>query len=117
MGFYEYWHEREARRHAEEQACVKRAHEWIGRRVRVRSFEVPNHWEYGEVESVDERGMVRILVGYTPDDHPWYVTVSANVLGDKVVRVYGKPEGGRLWDFMRSGMSSMLSRLRSGFRR
>jgi hypothetical protein len=91
MEFYDYWQEQEARRQAEEHACLDRAHAWIGRRVWVRSSEVAGHQEYGEVVSVDGRGMVFIVTGYSPQGQPWGYTVSANMLGRDVVLADGKP--------------------------
>jgi hypothetical protein len=89
MGFYEYWHEQQAQKALERQASLELARSWIGHRVQVYFSEVPGHVGYGEVRSVDERGMVFIQTGYNPQGRPWGYTMSANMLGRWVVLADG----------------------------
>lgn len=89
MGFREYWEEQETKRRAEYQASITLAHSWIGRRVWVYSSENPGHADYGEVQSVNERGMVFIQTGYSPQGRLLGSTVSANMLGQWVVLADG----------------------------
>jgi hypothetical protein len=89
MSFYDYWHEKQVREAAEVRVLVEQAQGWIGCRVWIAP--TPNMGlsakaTYGEVESIDERGEVKVLVGYDAADRPHYYTSHVTRLGRLITR-------------------------------
>ena len=91
VGFYEEWHEQQARKAAERQALIEQAQAWVGCRVWVALGKILPSSVYGEVERIDEQGRVFILVGYDSHDQPRYCIADVALLGQQVTRADSTP--------------------------
>lgn len=93
MGFREEWQARRAREAEELQQAVNQAREqWLGRRVWVWANTIDRYgpigrpeWQAGEVTSVEDRGWIEVLYGYTDFDQPVYHPVEVTDLGRLVL--------------------------------
>src|SRR5262245_896164 len=93
MGFREVWLERQVQAAEELRCAVAQAREnWQDRRVWVWA-DRPRYlgpglpgWQYGEVASVDDEGLVQVLYDYTAQGQPVYCLVKVGDLG-RLVRL------------------------------
>jgi hypothetical protein len=93
MGFREDWQERQTVALNELHQAVAQAREqWLGRRVWVWANRVDRlyrgympEWQYGEVESVEDNGRVKVLYGYTDTGHAVFCSFQVVDLGRLVV--------------------------------
>ncbi len=84
MTFYDYWKDKQAQEAEAMRVLIEQAQGWIGCRVwiaptpRMGLLAKPT---YGEVESIDEWGVVKVLVGYDAAERPQYHTSQVTHLG------------------------------------
>ena len=88
MTFYEYWQEKQGQDAATLQRLIEQSQMWVGRRVwvaptpGVTGSAAPS--TYGEIEGIDERGRVKIVVGRSPSNTPLYHFTDVFSLGNLV---------------------------------
>lgn len=90
MTFFEYWTQKQTQERAEVQALIKQSQHWVGRRVKIapsRSLGFLSPEQDGEVERIDERGNVYIVVGFNDVFQPRYYVCSVSMLGQPVTLV------------------------------
>jgi hypothetical protein len=86
VSFHEWWQEQQAQKMAARQAAVEQAGAWIGRRVWCRGPDGPL---YGEIERIDERGVVSVVIGYNRQDQPLYLYSDVELLGRSITLAEG----------------------------
>lgn len=92
MTFHEYWQEQQAQEAVVLRSQIEQAQSWVGCRVRIAPLGLvvgSVHPTYGEIESIDGRGGVNIVVGYDASGRPRCHGSHVSCLGQSVTLVDG----------------------------